>query len=59
MIFEGELDNSDIIQQAEAYDSFIEARDVMSTSGYTIQLIGELNEPKERVAEAKQKGSPT
>ncbi len=59
IIFEGKLDHTDFLQQTEAYDCFVEAREAMAKTGCKIQLIGELNVPKEKLAEAKKIGKYT
>jgi len=58
-IFDGHLDNCDFIQNAQAYNSFMEAREVMAKNRLQVQLIGELNVPKEHLVSAKEKGVST
>jgi len=55
-IFSGEIDHSELIQNAKAYDCFVEAREILNEVGYKVHLIAELNFPKEKLESAKKLG---
>lgn len=55
-LFLGYMDRSDIVNSTLAFDSFIEARDILIGSGKRFQLIAELIAPKEDLLSMLERG---